>query len=87
MTWFPMTKDQFENSRRRAVADYMVAAQRDRSAPGATKRQKENAERRIQRCIGLLSAWSQDGFWTPDNIRSYEMIYQYYDEGVSVSAV
>ena len=87
MTWVPMTKNQFENSRRRAVADYMEAARRDWSAPGATSRQKENAERRIQRCAGLLSAWSENGFWTPDNIRAYEMIYQYYDEGVPVSAV
>ena len=82
-----MTKDQFEESRRRAVADYLEAAQRDRSAPRATRRQKRNAERRIQRCIGLLSAWAQDGFWTPDNIRAYETIYQYYDDGVTVSAI
>ena len=82
-----MTKDQFENSRRRAVASYMEAARRDRDAPGATRNQKRNAERRIQRCAGLLSAWSRDGFWTPDNLRAYEMIYQYYDEGVPVSAV
>lgn len=73
----PMTKDQFEVARCRAVTNYMEAAQRDRSAPGATGRQKENAERRIQRCIGILSVWAQDGFWTPDNIRAYEMIYQY----------
>lgn len=82
-----MTKGQFEESRRRAVADYLETARRERSAPGATSRQKENAERRIQRCASLLSAWSQDGFWTPDNIRAYEMICQYYDEGVPVSAV
>lgn len=87
MKRFLMTKDQFEESRRRAVADYLKAAQRDRSAPGATSRQKENAERRIQHCVSFLSAWSQDGFWTPDNIRAYEMIYQYYDEGVPVSAI
>ena len=82
-----MTKDQFEERRRRAVADYLEAAQRDRSAPGATKRQRENADRRILRSIGLLSTWSQDGFWTPENIRAYEMIYQYYDEGAPVSAI
>ena len=87
VTWFPMTKDQFEDSRRRAVANYMEAARRDRSASGVTRRQRENAERRIQRCAGLLSTWSQDGFWTPDNIRAYEMIYQYYDVGVPVSAI
>lgn len=69
-----MTKDQFEESRRRAVADYLEAAQRDRSAPGATKRQRENADRRILRSIGLLSTWSRDGFWTLENIRAYEMI-------------
>lgn len=87
MTWVPMTKDQFEESRRRAIADYMEAARRDRSAPGATSRQKENAERRIQRCAGLLSVWSENGFWTTDKLRAYEMIYQHYDEGVPVSAV
>ena len=76
-----MTKDQFEERRRRAVADYLEAAQRDRSAPRATKRQRENADRRILRSIGLLSTWS------PDNIRAYEMIYQYYDEGAPVSAI
>ena len=82
-----MTKDQFEESRRRAVADYLESAQRDRSAPRATKRQRENADRRILRSIGLLSTWSRDGFWTPENIRAYEMIYQYYDEGAPVSAI
>ena len=82
-----MTKDQFEERRRRAVADYLEAAQRDRSAPGATKRQRENADRRILRSICLLSTWSRDGFWTPENIRAYEMIYQYYDEGAPVSAI
>lgn len=65
----------------------MEAAWRDLIMPRATKRQKENAARRIQRCTGLLSAWSRDGFWTPDNIRAYEMIYQYYDGGVPVSAI
>lgn len=82
-----MTKEQFEESRRRAVASYMEAARRDRSAPGATRRQKENADRRIRLCAGLLSTWSQDGFWTPDNTRAYEMIYQHYDDGVPVSAI
>ena len=82
-----MTKDQFEESRRRAVADYLEAAQRDRSAPRATKRQRENADRRILRAIGLLSTWSRDGFWTPEHIRAYEMIYQNYDEGAPVSAI
>lgn len=51
------------------------------------KRQRENADRRILRSIGLLSTWSRDGFWTLENIRAYEMIYQYYDEGAPVSAI
>ena len=34
-----------------------------------------------------FSTWSRDGFWTPENIRAYEMIYQYYDEGAPVSAI
>ena len=82
-----MTKEQFEENRRRAVLGYMETARRDRSLPGAARRQKENAERRIQRCIGLLSAWSRDGFWTADNIRAYEMIYQHYDGDMPVSAI
>lgn len=83
----PMTKEQFEDRRRRAVANYMEAARRDRSALGSTRRQKENAERRIRLCARLLSIWAQDGFWTPDNTRAYETIYQYYDDGAPVSAI
>lgn len=87
MTRFPMTRKQFEAGRRRAVSSYMEAARRDQSTPGATRRQKENAERRIQLCAGLLSAWARDGFWTADNIRAYEMIYRHYDEDMPVSAL
>lgn len=53
-----MTKEQFEDRRRRAVANYMEAARRDRSALGSTRRQKENAERRIRLCARLLSIWA-----------------------------
>ena len=84
---FPMTKEQFEEGRRQAVSRYMETAHRDRSAPGATKRQKENAGHRIQLCTGLLSKWAQDGFWTATNIRAYEMIYKHYDGDMPVSAL
>ena len=81
-----MTKKQFEACRRRTLSGYIEAARREQSASGATRRQRENAGRRIRLCTGLLSVWEQDGFWTADNIRAYEMIYRHYGEDEPVSA-
>ena len=81
-----MTKKRFEERRRQALSGYIEAARREESASGSTRRQRENAGRRIRLCTGLLSAWEQGGFWTAENIRAYEMIYRHYSEDEPVSA-
>lgn len=82
-----MTKKQYEAARRKAVFDYMEKARLDCEMRCTTQRQKANAQRRLRRCSELLALWECHGFWTPDNLRVYEMVYRHYREDAVVSAV
>lgn len=81
-----MTKEQFDAARRWAVTAYVQAAQRDFEPSRAETRERANAQRRLLCCEELLALWEQNGFWTVDNLRAYEMIYRHYEDGCAVSA-
>lgn len=81
-----MTRAQYEAAKRQAAARYVQTAGQDLSQ-ALTQRQKENAARRIERAVYLLALWDQQGFWTADNCRAYELIYRHYGENDAVSGV
>lgn len=81
-----MTKAVFEEARRNAVAAYMDKAMADHERPEATRSEKNNATRRFNLCADTLTEWNFNGFWTPQNVAAYNMIYKSQPDTSAVSA-
>lgn len=77
---------QHESAKRQAAARYIRTA-RQGLLQAVTRRQRENAVRRIAHASHLLALWDQQGFWTVDDLRTYKLIYRHYGENDTVSGV